>query len=226
MICHVCGGDEFDYSEVLWDELIAQWQLAEYEVDYINRQQGEKCIHCSSNLRSIALAKAILGAYGVDGTLYQFVTMPKFETLRVLEVNHAGTLSPVLEKLRSRKLITYPEHDMMNLDMDSDSYELVIHSDTLEHVENPIIGLSECNRVLVSGGRCIFTVPIIVDRLSRSRAGLADSYHGKEDMLNHDYKVNTEFGMDVWKYVLKAGFSEVNIHCIAYPAALAIEAKK
>jgi SAM-dependent methyltransferase len=115
---------------------------------------------------------------------------------------------------------------MMRLELENDSYDLVVHSDTLEHVEDPVIGLSECKRVLAPGGRCIFTVPIIVDRLSRSRAGLADSYHGKADMLNDGYKVNTEFGMDIWKYVLKAGFSEVNFHCVSYPASLAIEAKK
>lgn len=45
-------------------------------------------------------------------------------------------------------------------------------------------------------------------------------------MIYHVCKVHTEFGMDMWKYVSKAGFSEADIQCIAYPAALAIEAKK
>src|SRR5208282_3830755 len=42
---------------------------------------------------------------------------------------------------------------------------LVIHSDTLEHVERPVRALEECRRVLAPGGRVCFTVPIIVGRL-------------------------------------------------------------
>jgi SAM-dependent methyltransferase len=224
MICYVCGGAEFDYSEVLWNELIDQWQLSDYEASYINRQQGEKCTRCSSNLRSIALAKAILSAYGFDGTLAEFVILDKNRGIRVLEINHAGSLTPVLEKLRLHTLITYPEHDMMNLDLESGSFDLVVHSDTLEHVENPVRALSESRRILAKGGRCIFTVPVVVDRFSRSREGLENSYHGAEVTTNADFKVCTEFGADVWKYVLKAGFSKVAIHSIDYPAALAIEA--
>jgi len=57
MIYHVCRGREFDFTEALWTQLIKEWQLAEYEVDYINRQQGVSCKSCGSNLRSIVLAK-------------------------------------------------------------------------------------------------------------------------------------------------------------------------
>jgi SAM-dependent methyltransferase len=58
------------------------------------------------------------------------------------------------------------------------SFDLIIHSDTLEHLERPVRALEECCRILGPGGRVCFTVPIIVGRLTRGRAGLAKSYHG------------------------------------------------
>jgi hypothetical protein len=38
--CCVCGGNKFDFVEVLWPELISDWELLPDEVDYVNRQQG------------------------------------------------------------------------------------------------------------------------------------------------------------------------------------------
>ena len=59
MQCTVCGGVNFNQSDVLWDELIKDWQLNPIEIEYINRQQGKFCTDCSSNVRSIALANSI-----------------------------------------------------------------------------------------------------------------------------------------------------------------------
>ncbi len=224
MICYVCGTRKFDFNPVLWDQLIKDWQLAEYEVDYINRQQGLYCKICGANLRSMALAKGILNAYGFRGTLSEFVVSPQAANLNLLEINPAGTLTPILEKMTGHRLVAYPDYNMTQLEIDSSLYDLVIHSDTLEHVDNPIKALSECRRVLSAEGRCIFTVPLIVDRISRSREGLPNSFHGRQDGPVGDYLVHFEFGMDIWKYVLKAGFSRVTFHCVEYPSALAIEA--
>jgi ubiquinone/menaquinone biosynthesis C-methylase UbiE len=115
---------------------------------------------------------------------------------------------------------------MMNLEIESESFDLVIHSDTLEHVSNPERALSECRRVLRSSGKCIFTVPIIVDRMTRSRAGLEPSYHGQSGVPANDQIVYTEFGADSWQTVLKAGFSSCEIYSLEYPAALVIVARK
>jgi ubiquinone/menaquinone biosynthesis C-methylase UbiE len=114
---------------------------------------------------------------------------------------------------------------MTKLAVESASFDLVVHSDTLEHVEYPITALSECRRVLSSAGRCIFTVPVVVDRLTRSRAGLNRCYHGSQDESGSDYLVRTEFGSDVWKYVVEAGFQSSTFHCVDYPAGIAIEAR-
>lgn len=225
LICHVCGEKNFCYREVLWPQLIIDWQLAPAEADYINRQQGYCCVACGNNLRSIALALAILSSYAYRGPLNHFVETPAAQNLHVLEINEAGGLTSTIKKLAGHQLINYPQHDMTNLSFEKNTFDLVIHSDTLEHISNPIAGLAECRRVLKESGRCIFTIPIITGRLTRSRAGLSGSFHGAANEAGTDLVVQTEFGADMWKFVFEAGFKSATIHCLEYPAALAIEAK-
>lgn len=224
-VCYVCGGAEFGFKPVLWGGLIQEWQLSQNEADYINRQQGLYCMRCESNLRSMALARAILRSYDFNGTLTHFVESPETRHLRVLEINQAGAITSSLHRLARHRLITYPAYDMTKLAIETASYDLVVHSDTLEHVEFPLSGLSECRRVLADGGRCIFTVPIIVDRFTRPRNGLPASRHGSPTEKGDDYLVHTEFGADIWKHVIESGFTSVTIHCAEYPAGLAIEAR-
>lgn len=224
--CPACGGREFSYSEVLWPGLIEEWKLKSYEADYINRQQGFSCVKCGNNLRSMALAYAILKSYEYKGTLEELFAEGFSKKMKVLEVNMAGALTPILEKLQGHKLTTYPEYDIESLNLEASSFDLVVHSDTLEHIRNPVTALSECRRVLRPNGRCIFTVPVIIDRLSRLRSGLVKSYHGNKDSTSDDLLVHTEFGCDMWKYVIQAGFSTVILHSLEYPAGLAIEARQ
>ena len=222
--CPVCGGEAFAQSPVLWPELINAWQLSNNEVAYVNRQQGFHCMQCFNNLRAMALAAAILREYRFQGTLNQFCEA--HGELVVFEINRAGNLTHFLEKLPAHRLIEYPQFDMLDLKIDSQSADLIVHSDTLEHIPNPARALSECLRVLRDNGRCIFTIPIIVGRMSRSRSGLSSSYHGQSGINADDQLVSTEFGADAWKFVLRAGFSSCEIFSFEYPAALALIAKK
>lgn len=222
--CPVCGGEEFSESSVLWPELINAWQISNEEVGYIDRQQGYYCKQCLNHLRAMCLAMAIVREYHFQGTLDRFCD--SFSDLKVLEINAAGNLTSFFNKLPLHKLIEYPQYDMRNLDIESESYDLVVHSDTLEHVPDPERALSECRRVLRDNGKCIFTVPIIVDRMTRSRTGLALSFHGQSGVPALDQVVCTEFGANVWQTVLKAGFISCEIFSLEYPSALAIVARK
>lgn len=223
--CAVCGACEFSYQAVLWPELIEEWELLPEEVAYINRQQGLQCTRCGNNLRSIALADAIVKAYEFDGFLCDFIQSAKSRSIKILEINEAGGLTPTLAQLPHHQCIHFPQANMMSLGFDHNTFDLVIHSDTLEHITDPYKGLEECRRVLTPKGKCIFTVPLIVNRLSRSRKSLKPSYHGDPAQKRNDYIVLTEFGADFWSYPLKAGFKSVNIHAYEYPAAIAIEAQ-
>ncbi len=226
VLCAVCGGRTFSYISALTDELTAEWDLSRDEREYIDRQQGLQCTTCGSNLRSVALAASIVQAVEVPGPLAQWATNVNAQGMQILEINEAGGLHPILVRMAGHQFVAYPEFNMLQLELPSESYDLVIHSDTLEHVSDPVQGLRECRRVLRPGGTCCFTVPVIVGRLSRSRDGLPPSYHGAPGECRPDMLVYTEFGSDVWRFAIEAGFKSCTIDVYEYPAALAIRARR
>lgn len=224
--CSICGGDTFTSAKVLWDGLAAEWQLSPDERAYVDRQQGTTCTRCGCNLRSIALSDAIRQAAGTALTLQEFAVSPQAAALAVLEINEAGMLGPILSRLPGHALASYPAVDMHDLPYADGSFDLVVHSDTLEHVGQPVRALSECRRVLRNAGSLCFTVPTVVGRLTRSRAGLARSFHGDPAISADDHLVHTEFGADTWTFVMAAGFQAVTIHAVSFPDATAISARK
>jgi SAM-dependent methyltransferase len=222
--CACCGGATFDNRLVVWPALVREWRLSKSEAASIDRQQGTACCSCRSSLRSIALALAVMRFFGFQGTFDAWVRSPAAGRLAVLELNGAGNLTSFLRHLPGHVEKSYPEVDMLKMSFADGTFDLVVHSDTLEHVSDPVRGLSECRRVVRPGGACCFTVPVIIGRMSRSRAGLPTSYHGGPGTRTADYRVETEYGADMWTHVMEAGFSECRIVAAEYPAALAIMA--
>jgi len=220
--CAVCGDPDRQRVRVLWRGLIDEWGLDEAEADYIDRQQGESCVRCGSNLRSMALAASICRAAGLDKTLLD--ALPDLARFKLLELNEAGTLSPLLRTLPYYTFAAYPEVDMRDMPYPAGAFDLVVHSDTLEHVSEPILALQECRRVLNLGGACCFTIPIVVGRMTRSRAGMPLSFHGAEEDARADFIVQSEYGADAWTQCAEAGFRTVSLDLFAYPAAMAIRA--
>jgi SAM-dependent methyltransferase len=225
-VCQVCGHATFVHDDVLWPELVEAWGLQPAEAAYINVQQGTRCERCGANVRSQALARALVHTIGGPGPLDRCVESPAARVLRVLEINEAGALTPWLSRLPRHTLARYPECDMTQLPYPSAAFDLIVHSDTLEHVGDPEQALRECLRVLGPGGTCVFTVPVVVGRLTRSRAGLAPSFHGHADCREMDLLVHTEFGADVWTVVLQTGFSSCQFLPFRYPSGLALIARK
>jgi len=207
--------------DILWRNLIDEWRLSEHEIEYINRQQGLHCSDCQSNLRSMALAQAIMHLFEFPGLFQEFVRSEQSKHLKILEINRAGNLTPFLTTVPGHMLVEYPDVDIMRLPFAEGAFDLVIHSDTLEHIAHPIRALSECRRVLRPGGFCAFTIPMIIDRLTITRAGFPPSYHGNAATTSGDHLVHTEYGSDSWKQVILAGFRECRIFSINYPAAQA-----
>ncbi len=220
-MCACCGGKEFIQQKILWQALIQEWELSPYETEYIDRQQGLNCRRRGSCLRTMVLALAISRCFGHTGTFDQFVRKREHRHLRVLEVNEAGQLTQFLRELPHHTLARYPDVDMTRMPYREGSYDLVVHSDTLEHVPQPTAALSECYRVLSPGGYCAFTIPVVVDRMTRSRTGLAPSFHGSSAERARDWAVQTEYGCDAWKQVVLAGFQECRVIAAEFPAALA-----
>lgn len=219
--CPCCGNRSFLQKNVLWDNLIDVWGLSQAEVSYINRQQGFRCTDCGARLRSMALASWLLHFSGLQCPLSEAVENSGFlNELSILEVNEAGQLTQFLRRLGHHELGVYPELDVQDMHYDDESFDIVIHSDTLEHVPDPSEAMRECRRVLKSSGICAFTVPTVVDRLSQQPVQRRISFHGHAEVRSDDLRVRTEFGSDVWKLVVGAGFREYRLYALEYPAGL------
>jgi SAM-dependent methyltransferase len=226
-ICPACGGNRFTYDPVLWPELIEQWALSPDEVAYINSQQGFSCADCKNNLRAMTLAAAMTRAFGFIGSLKDFCRNdPSIRQLTVIEINPAMNLSPFLQALPKHGIHCFPKLDMQRMSFEDSSIDIIIHSDTLEHIPDSKLALEESLRVLKCGGHLFYTVPIVTGRLTRTRRGLPASYHGKPGVNLEDCIVQTEYGADFWCEIFEAGFREVNLTSLAFPASIAIHALK
>jgi SAM-dependent methyltransferase len=164
----------------------------------------------------------LLLVVGWPGTLESYVSGTAGANQRILEINEAGTLSPWLARLAGHRLVRYPEVDMARLPFHDRAFDVVVHSDTLEHVREPMEALAECARVVAPRGACVFTVPVRVARQTRSRRGLPASYHGNPDCRDADFLVHTEYGSDVWTDVLRAGFDSCELVDYQFPAGIAV----
>lgn len=232
--CSICGGEHFQFHPVLWPKLIADWQLSPDEALYIDKQQGKCCTVCGANLRSMALGNALKrplaghltfpAPHVEQSPLRSLLTDPSLHSVSLLEINEAGTLSPALRQLPGHIYGAYPEVDMHALPFADASLDIVVHSDTLEHVQDPVHALGECRRVLKRGAALCLTIPVVIGRMTRCRAGLPVSSHSPSGA--EDYMVHTEFGADAWTYLIRAGFSEISVHSVEYPSGLAFCAIK
>ena len=223
MTCPVCGSTNFTQNKVLWPELVAEWELQPHERDYIDEQQGFHCLRCQANLRAMTLACAIMTAFNFNGLFSTWVDRSR---LAILEINEAYTLTSFTSRVPGHVLAKYPDVDMHALPYRDGKFDLVLHSDTLEHVQDPVSALSECRRVLKPDGCMVYTIPIIVGRMSRSRIGMPPSYHGTPETPQNDHLVFTEFGADFWDCPMRAGFNRTEIVSLRYPASLAIIARR
>lgn len=221
LICSVCGAHELVHQEVLWPELIAEWEIGAEEVAYINHQQGTHCARCGTQVRGLALADAIR-AWMKDGrTLRAALADPRHRAMVVGDMNGCAGVSESFAALPAYRRLDFPDFDMRSLPFADGSFDLVFHSDTLEHVPDPLAALRECLRVLKPEGRLCFTAPVIVARLSRSREGLPPSYHGAPGTKPEDYLVESEFGADLWCLLAQAGGRAIEIHTVDHPAGIA-----
>lgn len=144
-ICPCCGSRAgTSFTPVLWQGLGDEWKLSEEEYRYIDHQQGETCVRCGSNLRSQALALTVLQTFGHRGSFRNFARSIRGRLLRILEINEAGHLTRFFPRRCRHELRLYPDIDMMRMaNVRTGRYDLVIHSDTLEHVPDPVKGLAE-----------------------------------------------------------------------------------
>lgn len=227
--CTSCGfSGKRKYKPVLWPELISEWELDENWTKWFNEREGSYCVNCYSSLRTNQLAAALLKGFeliaGISGSnLNEVCKNSKLSELKIAEINSAGTIHKYLAQLPglyyseyASKLSHVRSENLESLSYSDSFFDLVITSETLEHVPDFEKALSEILRVLKPGGMHIFTIPVVWDRaFTKIRAKIENdsivnilppSYHGAPQDNLEDYLVFSEFGNDVIGVVKKAGF--------------------
>lgn len=220
--CPVCGGTTFSETCVLWPELVRAWELTPEEESLINRQQGFCCQGCGSNLRSMTLAAALLAWWPWPGTLHEMALHPSAGSRQILELNPAGHLHSFLSRFPRYAYAEYPEVDMQAMPYPDCVFDAVIHSDTLEHVPDPVRALAECRRILRPAGAMLMTIPIVPSKWTRRRHQLPPSYHGTATEQPEDFKVWTEYGVDFYADLFAAGWREIRLFSLNGLDSLAI----
>lgn len=208
--CSVCGEAAcfVRNSWILPGELAREWPPA-----FVDRE-SQLCDHCGSSRRIRSFADALLDLYADSATaMRDLVREPGFRELRVAEINAIGRMQPLLAELPQLVHSEYPDEDVMALSYDDASFDLVLTSDTMEHVPDPWLGFREIRRVLRPGGRHVFTVPTDPRRgESRSRDGLQPQHHGRGGgpfslvTRRNDMLATTDYGIDLPDRLSEFGF--------------------
>lgn len=207
--CDNCGKSA-TYDKVLPidAELQRTWSLSNKLTALFNLREGRLCTSCGANIRSQGLARAITRSkYGYgQKSLAAWVKVANQNKLSVCELNSCQRLHDTLKGLNN---LTYSEfgtptqQNIEALTYPDNSFDLVLHSETLEHVPNPRQAMDECRRVIKKDGVILFTTPVIWSRQSLKRAKiqgkkivhrLEPSYHAQR---TDDYLVFQEYGKDI-----------------------------
>jgi Methyltransferase domain len=182
------------------DEWGAEW------VDAFVRRESLFCRRCSATLRIRRLAAVLLEHYDDGATCAaELVRTPSFRALDIAELNAVGSLHRFLAALPHLRYSEYAcgGEDIQALSYDDESLDLVLTSDTLEHVLDWKRALAETRRVLRRGGRHIFTVPLSPGRAQTEDVRARGWYHGRGSgpfavvARRSDYRVYTVFGHDL-----------------------------
>jgi SAM-dependent methyltransferase len=206
----VCGAETrfVRNSWILPADLAREWPR-----EFVDRE-SQLCAECGANRRVRRIAEVLVSLYGESSrSITELMREESFRRLAIAEINSIGRMHAFLADHPGLSYSEYPEEDLMKLSYSDASFDLVLTSDTLEHVPDPRLALRETRRVLRAGGRHVFTVPHDPRReRTRSREGLPAQHHGRgggpyalvtrqADMLAH-----TDFGADVEEIVREAGF--------------------
>jgi SAM-dependent methyltransferase len=226
--CSVCGVEgRFRFNSwILPPDMVRDLGDA---VHAFRRRESLWCGGCGASLRVRRIADVLVEHYADRAqTLAELVEERRFASLSVAEINSIGTAHNVLARHPRLTYSEYPEEDVTALSYADASFDLVLTSDTLEHVADWKQALRETHRVLRAGGRHVFTVPAVPSRAATtSREGLPPQHHAQASGLlrllsrakRHDMLAYTDFGLDLTERLRETGF-EAEVHGRQDAAAL------
>jgi len=233
--CIVCGRFRpmLYRRRVVRPRLEELWGLSRRLAIALARKESSDCANCGAKLRGRRLVQVLLGLYPVGTppaparSLAEWVTHGEIQRLRIAEIN---LIDGIHRQLRKLPHVAYSDYvpdsaggavepdtrseDLTRLTYPDSAFDLVLTSETLEHVPNLDGALRELRRVLVPGGRHVFTIPVlpgVVRTFARSIVRPDGSIEERATRICHPggdvgYPVFTEFGADVTEVIERAGF--------------------
>jgi len=192
--CAVCGRFRpmLYRRRVIPPRLAERWGLSPRLARALARKESSDCGNCGAKLRARRMAEVLLRLYPPGETstparsLGEWVRSPSIQRMRIAEINRIEGLHEQLAKLPGLEFSDFhpraepgavvegvPSEDLTRLTYTDRSFDLVLTSETLEHVPDLATALAEIRRVLVPGGLHVFTVPVSpnVDLRSTSTSG-------------------------------------------------------
>ena len=189
-----------------------------------------RCKTCKASLREREQAQSILSCFGHlnANTLTDLAANEGFKWLAVYEPGTIGPFRKVFRQLpnyhqsdyyadtdRSKATLEFPHQSLEELSYPDQYFDLIITSDILEHVRNPMRAFAETYRVLKSGGYHVFTIPlqdpIPPKTISRVDVSgdidvplLPEHYHGNGK--GGRSLVYNDFGRDIIEMLSAVGF--------------------
>lgn len=219
--------------QVIPPELERRWGLTPRLAEALARKESLDCARCGAKLRARRLARVLLDRYPVGlppvaaSSAREWASHPEARSLRVAEINRIEGLHDALAGLPALAYSEYREgaapgsmmggircEDLISLSYPDDSFDVVLTSETLEHVPDLTAALVEIRRVLRPGGRHLFTVPQLPG-VAKTFARAVPRPDGTIEHLatpiahpggDTGYPVFTEFGADLPDLLMDAGF--------------------
>jgi SAM-dependent methyltransferase len=233
--CVVCGrfGPMLYRRRVIPPRLEQLWGLTPRLADALARKESCDCAWCGAKLRARRLARVLLEIYPAAGgespdrSVADWVTRPRARALRVAEINRIEGLHDQLVRLPDLAAPDYQpgaapgaviggvrSEDLTRLTYPDSSFDLVLTSETLEHLPDLDAALGELRRVLVPGGYHVFTIPRlpgVARTFARSVLRPDGSVEHRAEAICHPggdvgYPVFTEFGDDLSERFRRTGF--------------------
>lgn len=227
-LCIVCGNsnNKWKFKKIISDNLANSWQLTKELRLKFDLRESQFCPNCGNSSRTRLLAHAIIQTmpFGKINLFKEWAAKANRESIIIAEINACGKLHPILAKYKNvlyseykssrflarviNNLKMIPNEDITNLSYPDKTFDLVIHSEVLEHVYNISKAFEECRRILKPNGICLFTIPIINNRktvqctdINKKTGEIINiklpTFHGLDN--RKDYMVWWEFGYDIIK---------------------------
>jgi Methyltransferase domain len=231
--CAVCGrwGPMLYRRWVIPPRLEELWGLSPIVAEALAKKESLDCYWCGAKLRarrlSSVLLKTIPTSTGEAPSVRAWASDPRVQLLHIGEIN---IIEGMHEELRRLPNLAYSEfregdepgrerdgircEDLTRLTYDDESFDVVLTSETLEHVPDLKRALSEIARVLKPRGWHLFTIPLmpgVPKTYARAEIDSAGHLIHHTHPIRHPggdvgYPVFTEFGADVPEILGRSGF--------------------